>query len=74
MLWRPKRGVFRGGAGMRGFPHSNDPEKAVMGELRVGVTLSGWSPVVWIPMKGILRAVKPRVEGLVSSYIKPDET
>ena len=59
---------------MRGFPHSNDPEKAVMGELRVGVTLSGRSPVVWIPMKGILRAVKPRVEGLVSSYIKPDET
>jgi putative transposase len=36
---------------MRGFPHSDDPEKAMMGELWVGVTLSGWSPVIWIPMK-----------------------
>jgi putative transposase len=59
---------------MRGFPHSNDPEKAVMGELRVGVTLSGWSPVVWIPMKGILRAVKPREEGSIPNNIKLNET
>jgi putative transposase len=36
---------------MRGFPHSNDPEKAMKGELWVGVTPSGWSPVIWIPMK-----------------------
>jgi len=36
---------------MRGFPHSNDPEKAVKGELWVGVTPSGRSPVIWIPMK-----------------------
>jgi putative transposase len=30
---------------MRGFPHSNDPEKKVKGELWVGVTPSGQSPV-----------------------------
>jgi len=59
---------------MRGFPHSDDPEEAVKGELWVGVTPSGRSPVTWTPMKGVLRAVKPRVEGLVSSDIKPDET
>jgi hypothetical protein len=59
---------------MRGFPHSYEPERAVMGELRVGVTLSGWSPMTWIPMKGILRAVKPRVEGSIPNNIKPYET
>jgi putative transposase len=36
---------------MRGLPHSNDPERKVKGELWVGVTPSGWSPVIWIPMK-----------------------
>ena len=36
---------------MRGLPHSNDPEKAMKGELWIGVTLSGWSPVIWIPVK-----------------------
>jgi len=36
---------------MRGFPHSSDPEKAVKGELWVGVTPSGRSPVIWILMK-----------------------
>jgi hypothetical protein len=59
---------------MRGFPHSDDPERTVMEELRVGVTLSGWSPVVWIPMKGIPRAVKPREEGPIPNNIKPYET
>ena len=59
---------------MRGFPHSNDPERTVMGELWVGVTLSGWSPMMRVPMKEIPRAVKPRVEGLISSNIKPYET
>ena len=34
-----------------GFPHSDDPERKVKGELWVGVTLSGLSPVIWIPMK-----------------------
>jgi putative transposase len=59
---------------MRGFPHSDDPEEAVKGELWVGVTPRGWSPVTWTPMKGVLRAVKPRVEGLIPNDIKPDET
>jgi len=36
---------------MRGFPHSDEPEKTMMEELWVGVTLSGWSPVKRIPMK-----------------------
>jgi len=36
---------------MRGFPHSDDPEKAMKGELWAGVTPSGWSPVIWIPVK-----------------------
>jgi putative transposase len=36
---------------MQGFPHSDDPEKTMKGELWVGVTPSGWSPVIWIPMK-----------------------
>jgi hypothetical protein len=44
------------------------------GELWVGVTPRGWSPVMWIPMKGVPRAVKPRVEDLVSKNIKPYET
>jgi len=60
---------------MRGFPHSNDPEKAMKGELWVGVTLSGWSPMMRVPVKGILRAVKPREEGLIpntSSPVKPE--
>jgi len=37
---------------MRGFPHSNEPEESMRVELWVGVTPSGWSPVIWIPMKG----------------------
>jgi len=36
---------------MRGFPHSNDPEETMKGELWAGVTQSGWSPVIWIPVK-----------------------
>jgi putative transposase len=38
-------------AGMRGFPHSNEPEVSMMVELWVGVTPSGRNPVIWIPMK-----------------------
>jgi len=60
---------------MRGFPHSDDPEKAMTEELWVGVTLSGWSPMMRVPMKGILRAVKPREEGSIpttSSPMKPE--
>jgi hypothetical protein len=46
-----ERRVLREESRMRGFPHSNDPEEAVKGELWAGVTPSGWSPVIWIPMK-----------------------
>ena len=38
-------------AKMRGFPHSNDPDTWMRGELWVGVTPSGWSPVICAPMK-----------------------
>jgi putative transposase len=62
------------GARMWGFPHSNDPEEAMRGELWVGVTPRGRSPVMWAPMKGVPRAVKPRVEGSVSFDTKPYET
>jgi hypothetical protein len=44
-----RRGKRR--ARMRGFPHSNEPEVSMMVELWVGVTPSGRSPVIWIPMK-----------------------
>jgi hypothetical protein len=36
---------------MRGFPHSDEPEKTMKEELWVGVTLSGWSPMKRVPMK-----------------------
>jgi putative transposase len=36
---------------IRGYPHSNEPEISMMVELWVGVTPSGWSPAIWIPMK-----------------------
>ena len=32
---------------MRGFPHSNDPEKTMKGEMWAGVTLSGRIPMIW---------------------------
>jgi hypothetical protein len=49
---------------MRGFPHSDDPEEAVKEELWVGVAPSGWSPVTWIPVKGILRGCEAKGRGL----------
>ena len=36
---------------MRGLPHRDEPDKWVREELWVGVTLSGWNPVIWAPMK-----------------------
>jgi putative transposase len=48
---------------MRGLPHSNVPEK-VEGELWVGVTPSGWSPVTWIPMKRNPESCETRGRGL----------
>jgi transposase len=38
-------------ASMRGYPHSNEPEETMMVELWVGVTPSGRSPAIWIPVK-----------------------
>jgi hypothetical protein len=35
-----------------GFPNSDEPEESMKVELWVGVTQSGWSPVIWIPVKG----------------------
>jgi hypothetical protein len=36
---------------MQRFPHSDEPEISMRVELWVGVTPSGRSPVIWIPMK-----------------------
>jgi len=44
-----RRGKRR--ARIRGYPHSNEPEETMGVELWVGVTQSGWSPAIWIPMK-----------------------
>jgi hypothetical protein len=41
------------------LPHSDDPEEVVKGELWVGVVPSGWSPVTWILVREVSRAVKP---------------
>ncbi len=46
-----ERGGGRGKPGYRGFPHSNEPEESMKVELWVGVTQSGRSPAIWIPMK-----------------------
>ncbi len=37
---------------MRRFLHSGEPEESMNVELWVGVAQSGWSPVIWIPVKG----------------------
>ena len=34
-----------------GFPRSKDPEETMRVELRAGVTLNGWSPLIWATMK-----------------------
>ncbi len=66
------RGGRRRKTRMRGFPHSGEPEASMGVELWVGVIQGGWSPVIWISMKGVLRAVRPREEGLV--FTEPSET
>jgi putative transposase len=58
---------------MRGFPHSNDPEET-MKELWAGVTPSGWSLVIWIPMKRGSEGSEAKGRGLISNNIKPYET
>jgi len=54
-----------------GFPHSNDPEETMKGELWAGVTPSGWSPVTWIPVKRNPEGSEAKGRGL---DIKPYET
>ena len=55
---------------IQGFPHSNEPEKSMKVELWVGVTQSGWSPAIWIPMKRDPEGGEAKGEGLIKS-IKP---
>ncbi|HWQ16331.1 MAG TPA: hypothetical protein VNL13_00670 [Sulfolobales archaeon] len=45
---------------MWGVPHSYEPEKIYEGELWVEITPNGWRPMIWDPMKGALRHMKPR--------------
>jgi hypothetical protein len=56
---------------MQGFPHSDDPEEVVKGELWAGVAPSGWSPVTWSPVKRDPEGDEAKGGGL---DIKPDET
>jgi len=44
------------------LPHSSEPEVIYDGELWVGVTLNGQRPMIWAPMKGAPRSMKPRVD------------
>jgi hypothetical protein len=53
---------------MRGLPHSDDPEKTIKGELWVGVTPSGWSPMRRAP-----EGCEAKGRGLMSFDIKPYE-
>ncbi len=55
-----------------GLSHNYEPEISMMMGLWVGVTQSGWSPAIWIPMKRGSEGGEAR-EGLKPSYIKPDE-
>ncbi|RLI25723.1 hypothetical protein DRO58_06110 [Candidatus Bathyarchaeota archaeon] len=50
---------------MRGFPHSEDwwdeaVKPLIHRELWVGVALRGRMPMIWSPMKGDLKAMKPK--------------
>ncbi len=50
---RPKEGLTRNPqTRVRGFPHSGEPEISMRVELWVGITQSGRSPTIWIPMEG----------------------
>ncbi|MGC8983486.1 MAG: hypothetical protein ACP5KA_07045 [Desulfurococcaceae archaeon] len=51
---------------MRGLSHSYDPDASMTVELWVGVTPSGRKPMMWAPMKGALKTMKPRVEGQIN--------
>jgi hypothetical protein len=52
----------------RGFPHSNEPEETMKVELWAGVTQSGWSPAIWIPMKWDPEGNKAKGRGLDQKY------
>jgi len=54
------------------FPHSDKPEESMKAELWIGVTQSGWSPVIWIPVKGDPEGDKAMGRGLDKT--KPNET
>ncbi|MEM0005231.1 MAG: hypothetical protein QXE10_01670 [Desulfurococcaceae archaeon] len=43
LTWKPKRECFEKRAGMQGFPHSNDSEKTMKGELWAEFTPRGGS-------------------------------
>ena len=60
----PREAGFEGGIQDAGFPHSNDPEETMKGELWVGVTQSGQSPVAWIPMKRDREGCEAKGRGL----------
>ena len=53
---------------MRGFPHSNEPEISMRVELWVGVTQSGWSPAIWIPMKRDPEGYEAKGRGLEQKH------
>jgi hypothetical protein len=53
---------------MRGLSHSNEPEEAMKVELWVGVTQSGWSPAIWIPMKRDPEGFEAKGRGLDQRY------
>jgi len=55
-------------AKMRGLPHSNDPDTWMKGELWVGVTPSGQSPVICTSMKWGAEGCEAKGGGV---YIKP---
>ena len=46
-----RRRYVKGKHKMWGFPRSKDPEETMRVELQAGVTLNGWSPLIWAPMK-----------------------
>ncbi len=54
---------------MQWFPHGDEPEELMGEELQAWSPRAGPSDIG--PMKGALRAMKPRVEGLASNDMNP---
>jgi len=61
-------GGKKGKTRMRGFPHSYEPEESMRVEMWVGVTPSGLSPVIWIPMKRDPEGYEAKERGLEQKY------